>query len=248
MTNFLSHQSAYKIRQHMAFSLIQSQHKRQISRHLFSKTPYSRRDYTELELFRQQIELNQEGLHHQPYTANKSGVKIYKSIFYGFACLFIFLGLFVMATTSTFTYAFFNFTVVLKTFITLICALLALASLIMAITLRTEREAVIYYSRSAKANLAKLYARKKAKLGIKRFLAFLGHPLQEANALKQMYHEAYDKINERKEETLHLVDRINSTSSIDIQTKETLYNQAVAEFNDKLTLLVHTFKHSSFSH
>lgn len=243
MTDFLSHQSPYNARR-VTFSLIQSQDAPRISKHLFSKPPSSRRDYTELEIFRQQIELNQQGLHHQPYTANKSGVTVYKSIFYGFACVFVFLGLFVTATSSTFTYAFFNFSIVLKTFITLVCALLALASLIMAMTMRTDREAVMHYTRMSQANLTKLYARKKMKLGIKRFLAFFGHPQPEMIALKQMHHEIGDKINERKEETLHLVDRINSTSSMDMETKEMLYNQAIAEFNDKLTLLVHNFKHS----
>lgn len=245
MNDFLSQQTQYK-RQHVTFSLLQAPNAPQISKHLFSKTPYNRRDYTELEIFRQQIELNQQGLHHQPYTLNKSGVRLYKSIFYGFACIFFVLGLFVMATSSTFTYAFFNFSIVLKTFITLICALLSLASFLMAMTMRTEREAVMHYTNMAKANLTKLYARKRMKLGMKRFLALLGHPQREALALKQMYHEAYDKIKERREETLHLVDRINSTSSMDLSAKEMLYNQAIAEFNDKLTLLVHTFKHSTY--
>ncbi len=245
MNDFLSSQSLFKKRQGMTFSPMQGQNTAQISKYLFTKTPYSRRDYTELEIFRQQIELDQQGLHHQPYTLNKSGVKVYKTIFYGFAFVFVLLGLFVSATSSTFTYAFFNFSIVLKTFITLICFLLALASLIMGMTIRTEREAVMHYTRIAKTNLSKLYARKKLKLGLKRFLAFFGHPEQETIVLKQMYHDASDKINERKEEVLHLVDRINSTSTMDIQKKETLYNQAIAEFNDKLTLLVHTFKHSS---
>lgn len=241
MSDFLSHKKQDEKGQHITFSLIHTQNTPQISKYVFNKMPYGQRSYTELELFRQQIELNQEGLHHQPYTLNKSGVKLYKSIFYGFTFIFVLLGLFVLATSSTFTHAFFNYSIILKTFITLICGLLALASFVMAVTMRTERESIMRYTRLAKANLTKFYARKKMKLGVKRFLPFFGYPQDKINALKQWYHETCDQINEYKEVTLHLVDRINLASSIDMETKETLYNQAIAEFNDKLTLLVHTF-------
>lgn len=242
MTDFISHQNLYKPKQHISFSPYNTKPSFTISKHTFAKSPRHRRDYTELELFRQQIEINQLGLHHQPYTDNKFRVQIYKSIFYGFACVFVLLDLSVSATSSNFTYAFFNFSIVVKTFITLICSLLALASLIMAMTMRTEREAVMQYTRMAKANLAKHYARKKVKLGIKRFLAIFGHAPSEVCALRQIYHEIGDKINDRKEETLHLVDRINANTSMDIQTKELLYNQAIAEFNDRVSLLVDQLK------
>lgn len=221
----------------------------QLSRHLFAPTlTRSRRDYTELDIFRQQIEQNQEGLHHQPYTASQSMVRTYKLIFYGFGLLFGILAIFVMLTTTSTSYPFFNFSIILKSFITMTCGFLSLTAFLLAIGMRTEREAIRQYVAMARANLAKIYARKRMKMGSKRFIAFFGKNQKQVIALKQAYHEISDKINERKVEALHLVKRIANTRSLDNKTKETLYNQAISELNDKLILLTHTFKHSAIPH
>lgn len=241
MTEFL-YQTQYKNKEQLTFSYINTQHAPQISKNLFNK---NMRYYAELELFKQHIEINQQGLYHQPYTMNKSAVKLYKTIFYGFAGIFIFLGLLVLGTSFVYTHTIFSFSILLKTCTTLICSLLALASFIIAVTMKTEREAVMQYTRMAKANLTKFYARKRIKLGIKRYLTVFGYPLKEASTLKQMYHEIYDKINECKEETLHLVNRIASASE-NFEMKETLYNQAIAEFNEKLVSLVNSFNKAAY--
>lgn len=221
----------------------------QVSKHLFTtKWPLSRRDYTELEIFRQQIEENQEGLHHQPYTANRSTVRLYKAIFFGFAFLFAFLGLFVVMMTSSLAYSFLNYSFVFKSLVATFCGTLALAALTLAMTMRAERETIRHYVRLARSNLAKVYARKRMNLGFKTYLFNFGKNQKQAAALRQMYHDACDKIHERKEEVLHLVNRIAGTQSLDSKTKELLFNQAICELNDKLTLLTHTFKHSALPH
>lgn len=221
----------------------------QVPRHLFTATSnLSRRDYTELGIFKQQIEQNQEGLHHQPYTANRSNIMLYKSIFFAFAALFAVLGVLVIATTSSLHHVFFNFSMVFKSLIVLGCGALSLTSFFMALGMRTEREAVRHYVRMARGNLAKIYAQKRLKSGTTGFFACFGENQRKVIALKQMYHDARDKINERKEEAMHLVNRIATTQALDAKTKEMLYNQAIAEFNEKLTLLTHTFKHAALPH
>ena len=62
--------------------------------------------------------------------------------------------------------------------------------------------------------------------------------------LRQLYHEVIDKINHKKDETLHLVHRIATAETLDNQEKEDLLNQAIEEFNDKLQMLVHNFRHA----
>lgn len=221
----------------------------QLSRHLFAPTPFrSRRDFTELDIFRQQIEHNQEGLHHQPYTVSRSAVMTYKSIFYGFALIFGILGVFVILSTSSLAYPIFNFPIVLKTLMMMFCSFLSFSAFIVAIQMRTEREAIRHYVSLASANLAKIYARKRMKMGVKRFIVFFGKNQKQLIALKQSYHEITDKIHEHKEQALHLVKRVANTQTLDAQTKELLYNQAISELNDKLTLLTHTFKHSTIPH
>jgi hypothetical protein len=59
-----------------------------------------------------------------------------------------------------------------------------------------------------------------------------------------MYHEVCDKINDKKDEALHLVHRISTAETLTLEEKEDLLNQAVEEFNDKLRALIETFKHT----
>lgn len=221
----------------------------QISKHLFTaRLPFAERDYAELHLFRQQIEQTRNGLHPQPYTESKSSAMIYRYIFLSFAFLFTLLGTGVLFATTSMNYAFFDFSFVCKGFLTLACVLLAASSFVLAVRMRTEREAIMHYYNKARTHASKIYARKKVKLGIKNFLNFFGKNQRQAAALAHLYHDACDKIHDRKEEALRLVNRITYARDLDAETKEMLYNQAIAEFNDKLTLIAHTFKTSTLPH
>lgn len=218
----------------------------QVARHMFTAKLTPTR-YDDLDLFRQQIEQSKAGLHHQPYTNNKKSVFIYKCIFFGFALFFFILGMSILAIPIHGGF-FFESSTIAKGVITGICTILSLISLTTASIMQTEREVVYQCARKAKAHLATIYGRKSLRLGLKRFAALFGKQRLKAKALRQMYHEHLDKINDKKDEALHLVQRIATAETLDKAEKETLLNQAIEEFNDKMHMLTHTFKHAAIPH
>ena len=118
----------------------------------------------------------------------------------------------------------------------------------MGLRLRAEKEAVSLSVRKTKAHAATIYARKKVRLGIKSFFSLFGPERQKSVALKHMYHEVCDKINNKKDETLHLVNRIATAETLDQHEKEDLLNQAIEEFNHKLHVLTNNFRHATPPH
>lgn len=222
----------------------------QISKHHFTAKPsFLQQRYADLDFFRQQIEESKAGLHHQPYTNNKKNTSFYKTIFLGFAVLFFMLGVITMAIPSALGCGFFfSSCTFLKTILVTMCTFLSLSSLIFALKMRAEKEAVAYCVRKTKAHVAAIYARKQVRMGIKSIFAMMGKKRLQALALKQMYHEINDKINDKKDETLHLVHRIATAETLTSQEKEDLLNQAIEELNDKLQLLTHTFRHATLPH
>jgi hypothetical protein len=213
----------------------------QVSRSLFTaKLPYSLPHYAELDIFRKHIREGKIGSLNQPYSSNKKPVRIYKSIFFALGFLFVILGMLILFKISIWSYAHLigpNW--LWKSFLSCSCGVLALAAFSIGLSMRIEREAVYYCARKAQEKLTKIYASKRIKLGFKRYFAY-----QQTVSFKQCYQEICDKIKEQKEEALLLVKQI-SVVTIDKQLKETLYNQAISDLNDKLDFLVHSFKHSS---
>lgn len=222
----------------------------QVPKHHFTVKPsYQQQRYADLDFFRQQIVESKAGLHHQPYTMNKKNTSFYKSIFLGLAALFFFLGILAMAIPSALGCGFFfSSCTFLKAMIVTLCTFFSLSSLTIGLKLRAEKEAVAYFVRRTKAHVATIYARKQVRMGIKSLFAFMGPNRKKVVALKHMYHEICDKINDKKEETLHLVYRIATAETLEAIEKEALLNQAIEEFNDKLQLLTHTFRHTPPPH
>lgn len=217
-----------------------------IPRHLFTaKLSFKQQRFLDLDIFRHQIEESRAGLHHQPYTNNKHSVFVYKTIFFGLAALFAILGITTMAVPLTIVTGFFNYYTAIKGLIVSLCALFSLASFTMAATLHTEKEAILHCVRKARAHLATIYARKRLRMGIKRFFAMLSPHRREAQSLKNMFHETYDKINEKRDNAMHFVHRIASAKTLDPDSKEALLNQAIEELDDTLMLLVHSFRHAT---
>jgi hypothetical protein len=233
-----------------ALNLQNSRGMPQISKHFFTAKPsFVQQRYADLDIFRQQIQESKAGLHHQPYTMNRRSTTLYKSIFLGFAVLFFILGVTAMAIPSALGCGFFfSSCTLVKGVIVTFCTFLSLSSLTLGLKLRAEKEAIAYYVRKTKAHVATIYARKQVRMGIKSVFALIGPRRQKAAALKQMYDEACDKMNDKKEETLHLVQRISTAETLDKQEKEALLNQAIEEFSEKLQLLTQTFRHSMPSH
>lgn len=219
----------------------------QIPKHLFvAKPTYLQERYEDLDSFRQEIEESRAGIHHQPYTSNRRTVAYYKLIFFGFALLFFTLGITALAIPVIGGYSLFISTgTIFKGVIVSVCTFLSLSSLAIALTLRAEREAVLQCVRKTRAQLTTIFARKQMKQGIKRFFSLFGTDRRKATALRQMYNEAWDKVIDIKDETMHLVNRISTANTLDKVHKEKLLNQAVEEMNEKLRLLVRSFKHAA---
>lgn len=218
----------------------------QIPKRLFTaKSSFSQQRYIDLDIFRLQIEESKAGLHHLPYTNNKKNTTFYKSVFLGFASLFLVLNITTMAIPSALGCGFlFSSCTFLKGIIVSVCTFLSATALTIALRLKAEKEAVVHSVRKAKAHTAAIYARKKVSIGIKNVFSLFGPGREKAAALRQLYQDTCDKINDKKDETLHLVHRIATAETLDLLEKEDLLNQAIEEFNEKLHQLTQTFRHA----
>lgn len=200
--------------------------------------------YPELYDLREQIEIDRNGPHHRPYSANKSKVMSYQGIFLAFSLIFLTLaGLIYYKTTNWTCSLFFGNFMMIKTLISTFCLFLFFSSMWVALSMRIEREAMNHLSRRAKKRLAKIYGRIKAELGFTTFYSF-NDP--KAIYLWQLYKDAKDKLADRKEETLLVFSRIKNSNDIDPEIKEDLYNQAILEYHDQLYTIILDFKNAKF--
>ena len=228
------------------FSLQTSKKQPQLSKILFNTiNPVQAQKYIDLDSFRKNIEQSKAGLHHQPYTNNKTPVLIYKGLFFSFALLFLILGILSMYLPMTMSVSFFfNSFTLLKSVIIVSCTLLSLFSFIYALTLQIEKETIRDCVRKAKINHKVIYARKQFRLGLHPIFSFMGTKKSQATALRHAYHEGLEKINDKKDETYHLAQRIVTAKLLSPIEKEALLNQAIEELNEKLRLLTHSFRHT----
>lgn len=206
----------------------------------------SSKRYLELDDFRKEIEESRAGVHHQPYTTNKKTVLLYQSIFFGFTIFFAILTIGIPFIPSALGCGFFSFCTAVKSTLAIISAFFALTSFSIAFKMSTEREAILQGVRKAKTILATIYARKKIKMGIKRFFVIFTNHKDQAAALKHMYDEAYDKINEKKEHAFHLANRIKTAETLSWEEKEFLLNQCIEEMNEALIVNSHHFRHAPY--
>lgn len=222
----------------------------QISKHQFiAKPSFTQKRYADLDIFRQQIEQSKAGLYHQPYTNNKKNTSFYKSIFLGFAAFFFCLGIAAMAIPSALGCGFFfSSCTFLKGIIVTICTFFSLVALTLSLRMRADKEAVAHCVRKTKAHLTAVYARKKVRMGIRSIFSFLGPKRQKAIAVSHLYHEALDKINDKKDDALHLLHRITTAGTLSDKEKEDLLNQAIEEFHENLQMIAQTFRHATPSH
>lgn len=219
----------------------------QVSRQRFVVHPTLRQQrYADLDLFRQQVEESKAGLHHQPYTNRKKQTGRYKWVFLGFSLLFFVFALVTIGIPSAIGCGFFfSSCTLLKGIIVTISTTLSLSALLMGLSLRAEKEAIASLVGKAKAHLTAIYARKQTRMGIRGFFSLIGAHRHAAIALRQMYREIHDLINDKKEETLHLVSRIATAETLHDQEKEDLLNQAIEELHDKLQHILHGFRHAN---
>lgn len=215
----------------------------QIPKHVFTAQPaLANRNYAELDLFKEQLAQRGGGTA-KLYSRRKTQVFVYKSIFFGFAALFTFLGFLSASISSAVGCGLLGSCFIFKGFLMACSFSLAATSFSIAYKLRTEKEAVMHQVKKSLTYASKIYTHKRLRLGAKRFFAFFGADQRQVATLKQMYQEVHEKIHEKKEETLHLFNRI-AASSLDAHRQELLFNQAIEELRDQLNRLNHSFRHA----
>lgn len=198
--------------------------------------------YPELHLFKSQIELDGNGPLHKPYTSARSSALLYRTIFLSIGILYFILGIFLYSKSLTWTGSLlFGGPFWIKTFLLAVCTISSLYCIILGFRLRAENEAVKKAYKDSKARLANAHERKAVDHGIIGYTLF-GREYRRSLALRQVYHEASEKLHEHVEETYLLVHRIARSGSFEEHQKEELLNQAILEFRDKADHIISSFK------
>lgn len=198
--------------------------------------------YIELNQFRQKIEEQRIGPHHQPYQAGRKKAIFYRSTFLGLSFLFVFLSVFMYTQSMNWsgTLFFVNYTATKFT----LCAftsLLAMIAFVMAATIKTEKEATNQMVQRAQSKIRSILAYKRAEYGTKNLSSF-SQNFKKYILARQAYHDTLDKIRESKKITYALLEQISYTPGLEKQVIEKLFNEAILELNDKLHVLIQNFK------
>lgn len=199
------------------------------------------RNYKELNKFRQKVEEQKCGPHHQPYQASQKRALSYKAVFFALGILFLFLSYFLYSHTMIWSgnLFFVDFSAT-KTVICLFTLLLSGLSFILGLAIHGEREAVHKITHRAKNKLRRIYSYKRDEYGLSAFSTGLD---SKKNAIaKRTLHEAIAKVNDSKKAVCVLLRQIRETKGLDKATLEKLFNQAILEFNDKLHSIIYEFK------
>lgn len=209
---------------------------------LASKT----RHYPELEVFKIQLEEEQNDKHPHLYTEAKQKLFGYRLVFLAFALVFIALFAAVNYLSFNWNYSFFfDSWFKAKWVISSGITSLAIAALGCAFIPCSLHEATRHVVGKAKRSLKHIYEKQRLQHGISSVVLW-GESYRKGSALRHMYNEVADKIQERGEDTYRLLKKIARTPALTKKAKERLYNQALAELHDKITFSVHSFKQLEF--
>jgi len=198
--------------------------------------------YPELEIFKQQMEENKGSVKHHTYEVNSGKVFRYRLIFFAFGLLFLGLSLAVFQKNVAFTHILYgNIFSSLKSMVIVISLSFAFLSIGFGYSLCVAKEAAHQIAAKTKRRLLRAYTKKRIELGLAGLISY-GWNYYKYSSLKQTYHSAYEKIEDQKEETVHLLKKIRNSNETDEKEKELLFNQAIGEMNQKLRLLVQNYK------
>jgi hypothetical protein len=223
------------------------QYHRSVKPTVVSKIAYLGKQYSELERFRYQSNHNNE-LQSTPYTTAKQRTNNYKWIFFCLGILFFALGGIAYMKTFFLPFSFLpsNSFQILQSLLFEFCIIVSGISIVISFSLCTKKEAISDTSRKAVRNLSQFYNRKQLELGIKMFFYF-GVPYRKFLLLNQFYLETRHKIQDLKQETFCLLQKIARAGHLSFQKKEHLYNQAILELNEKLEKQILHFHQTSIT-
>lgn len=207
-----------------------------------SKKDFHLRNYIELNQFRQKVEEEKIGPHHQPYQAGRKKTIIYRTIFYSLGLIFLSLCIFMYTQTMNWSGSliFVNYTAT-KMAMCVFTFILSIAACIVGQLIKTEKEATNQLIHRAQSKVRRIMSYKRAEFGLTRFLSF-GKQFRKHIAAKEAFHDAWEKIRESKRVTYALLEQIAKTKGLDTSTTEKLFNQTILELNDKLNVIILEFK------
>jgi len=190
-------------------------------------------EYIELQYFRLQVEALKSGPHHKPYEAMLNQALLYRLIFILLGSLFFFFGLFIYEQSINWLpYSFiFSTDLTAKNSALTICLLLSFAAFGMSLTVSPQNQALDLFAKRTKRKLNRIYNKQKFLIDLKK-----------AKLLKDIFHDASDKVNEIKEEAKMLFSQITKSNLPDKKMVSKLYNEALLEANDHLHLIIKKFK------
>ena len=197
--------------------------------------------YPDLERFRQNADGNGYDLYFRPYEAYQQKAKVYRWIFFGLSLFFLMLtSLTLFQKTSWFYTLYLQNHFFAKSTLCAFCFSLSLIAGYMGIQIRSEKEAVQHLFQRAAKKIGLVFARKRARFGLKHFL-FLFDDYQESTALKQNYHESMDRLYEIREAAFSLFEQITKEEDLSNEERSRLFNQAILELRDRFNQVIHGF-------
>ena len=200
--------------------------------------------YTELQLFKAQVQSERYGPQFKPYSASKRNVFMYRMIFLGIGVFYLILGLILFNQSMVWSVdILFGSSYSIKALLCSFCALLGTSSISLGFTLKAERDAARRFYHQTKQRVKQIYARKRNLSGIWGFIP-MGEDYRRSRAFAHLYREALEKLHACRDNVLCLLECISRAPTLDAQAREELYNQAILEFKDRADIVVKNFETS----
>lgn len=186
-------------------------------------------NYTDLLQFKQEMERSGNDIH--PYELHVRSSNTYRCVFFSFCILFLLLAvvLYSQRGASPFCMMLFGNCIQVKLYLSIFCGVLSAAAFGFAWQIRPEREAISKIVERTKRRLTHSYINQCAGKGWKRFML-----CTHTTLLRIAYRHALDKVKEKKETTLVLLQQISSAEKVDPIQRVRLFNQAILELRDHL--------------
>lgn len=197
--------------------------------------------YLELELFKQQLLGEGENIIYHTYQASLQKVRNYRIIFFGLCLMFLGISTFIFQHNLLFfTVIFGNLSSLAKGFLLITCMMLSFIAAWLGYSLCIAEEASGHIASKAKKKLFQIYSSKRIEAGLR--LSCLRKNFKQYLSLRQRYQNFLHQIDEQKEQTVHLLYKIQNYASVEASYRELLFNQALLELNDKIECSLHTFE------
>lgn len=203
-----------------------------------AKLAKSSHHFPELEIFKIQCEKEKQPSYAPFYCEVERRLFKYRLVFFGFGCLFLMLSLAVHFLSLHHYSIFFDTTFKVQWILSAATSLLSLLAFFCAFIPCTFHEATLQVVKQGEKALRLSYKKKRIQHGLDSIFLW-GDRSRKSDLLRQRYLEVVEALHEEGKETYRLLQKISTLPSI--KNRGLLYNQALAELHDKLSLGVHKF-------